>query len=1300
MDFFEGSDDINDDIDDQPKSADLNPKSKSKFNSTYQDQNKKNYKKKTYYKGTKDRQYFTKSFDLAKDDTTPIEEDGQLNCVSEQLNYLRHSLEDKSYDESLLFSVFSVTYAEDASKMYENDYIELTGKTSDGQSIKVDFDFLTYFYMEAPQDFVNYHIDNDNEDESKNNNDGDNLKTKFQSQKKHLNNVICAEIKSQLPIGISKFIVNIEYEELQPARPYQFGKKKKLFKFSFNKRAHQYNAETYLKNMDMENVYSENLCTKYKNKNYKMNENDKVPQSFIKINGKKHPIILYELNIKPVERFCQTTLNSSGWMRCNRWIDLPTNKNDFAPYNVQTDVHIRTELKHMSLETNPLYRDQPPLYKAMIFDIETSGLDVESKDASVYQISQVEYNSITFETIVSIYTWNPHAAEDLYKSSKSLRKANIEKLTNFLTAVKEEYKNVDIRNVNVINCQNEKDVLQRWVKGFIASDPDCIGGHNVHAFDMHYLLRRADFHRIQQYEYMGRTGAPNERIVTNTSRYGTSYHGFPGRLQLDTMTFLQGFDESQPSYSLETCSELHVKDIGFETDIIDPAATVVDKKDDTKDNESKTKSTTTAPPTKLERLLQLSGLEKELVRQFNDSKETNILLTNKKGDVEGEKITEHFYSREYEKRHKLTLYCVKDSILTLRLFICRNMFIKVWKMANIFRAPMQLILTGGKQDHVMPNILNKMYLSGFFFNKYHEEHLDPYRDLWDYQEYPGGLVRAPIPRKYEDPVAVGDFASMYPSIQMEYNVCMGSIIPASCLSPEEHEELIRRYKSCGKLIEKEVELGKKGKKIVREKIYIIRDQDVGFTPQIQKEMKQWRGISKENKELAKTEATKSIFDCEQLAIKIYMNGMYGLFAPRQGGRFAYLFVAATITQYGRDLSHIAGERILQHPLIRDTDSTIVYGDTDSLMVRTKFDKSRFKTEAELIEYAFRIYDQVISDVSNSFNSEYIKIELEKIYYPLILYEKKKYYIGRKFPGFSWKKDPVTKKNCIDPITNEKIMILKPVDKKVHIVGVEGKKRDRCEDLRELQYRIIPLLVMTTPSEALIEEELTRSLFKLANNEVPLHKLVIVKGLSKPCSEYSGTLSAHVQVAKKIQKREGVLANKGTRISYIIYTEKTKYNKATCKSKQPKVGQYAEDYKWASQHPSKFIPDTKFYITNHYKKALAKLIKPIDIDFDRLYKKPEEMAMRTANIGQTQLTHFMQQKPAETENKNNDDLITNGQNNTNEQNEKMDSLSIPQQKKRKFQLVSGNDKTDQSTNKSIKLTQLNIMNCFQVKKMNK
>lgn len=1143
------------------------------------------------------------------------------------------------------FTISSVTWND--REAGEKDCVELCGRDDQGLSIKVDMPWKQFMRMELPADV---------------------------EMTPEVLERMALEIKKQLGWKGNK-IANVDYEELVPARPFRFGRKKKILKLSFDKFMDKNNVLGGLRNINSVTGSDSKFSNNRFSSNTSTTDPDvKLEPGTILLEGKPQQVIIYESDIKPVTRFCQTTeLNAAGWVTCKKWKDVASTtaceRSDFIPGGPQpalTDRHIKVEAKDLVLDL--VKNNTTAVHStAIIFDIETSFcLDPNDEIAEVYQISCIHYNSSTNEIRPILFTYNPHLVE--------LEKMDLAE--RIVASQHEKYKDVEIEGVEVRNLTSEKEVLEEFARFLREEDPDDIVGHNIYGFDMNYLITRAGVLDIPEYEFLGRTGAPNDQLKTTINRRDVAYQGIPGRLVLDTMFYLMSYDKAQTSYSLESCSEMHLENLtplcvptdnkGEQKSEEKPPSSLSSSMDpDVKDVKIVDASTKPSAPKKF------STIQETLSHHFKD---LPTMLTNKKGEVAGETITNHFASENYEKRKELAVYCVKDSVLALRLYVERTMRTKVYKMAEAFRAPMQVIMVSGKGEQVIPNILREIHKKNILYNKYHDESLDPYADLWAWQPYPGGLVRPPVAGKYLDPVAVLDFSGMYPSIMMEEKICMQTMLPTSYFTKDDWIDL-ERYEYT-KTTVREVEVviirgirkppdksiapdnnntatseakapsdtitnstggfvfasstspisgatdngentNTSGDSSTSSAVDEFDDDELtpGFSFVIQENMKTWRDVAKGKMKQATNigdEVAKVIFDCEQLAYKIYMNGMYGLFAPVTGGQFTYLLVAAAITQYGREKSDLAKKFLENYPPLKARGIKIVYGDTDSLFIvftYPKFDDDPNHTK--LMQWAFEFNKMVAEAVTASFKSKYILIELEKHYFPMILFDKKKYYCGIKWLG--WGKDKDGKKIWLPP------------NKKPDIVGIEGKKRDRCEHLRELQFRIIGFLLQTRSTEEEMIFEIKKALMALANNEVPLEKLIIVKGLSKTIEEYGGAKLPHVSVARRLHARGQDGCGKGARVSYIVYTDKNKYrgvNGKAIKGKKWGISDYCEDAKFAISN--KMRPDPYYYILYHYKKALAKLLAPINIDIDKLYEEPAAIAIRTANVGQTSLRDSLPQ----------------------------------------------------------------------------
>ena len=123
---------------------------------------------------------------------------------------------------------------------------------------------------------------------------------------------------------------------------------------------------------------------------------------------------------------------------------------------------------------------------------------------------------------------------------------------------------------------------------------------------------------------------------------------------------------------------------------------------------------------------------------------------------------------EYKELHKkgvhsLSLvgkYCVQDSYITLLLYQKLQLWFGLCEMSKTARVPIFYLFTEGTQIQMYSQVLNYCYKNNIVVNKGIQGTEDNYQ---------GATVLNPVPGKY-DKVLSFDFASLYPSIMMAYNI--------------------------------------------------------------------------------------------------------------------------------------------------------------------------------------------------------------------------------------------------------------------------------------------------------------------------------------------------------------------------------------------------------------------------------------------------------------------------------------------------------------------------------------------------
>ncbi|EFO26754.2 hypothetical protein LOAG_01730 [Loa loa] len=209
-----------------------------------------------------------------------------------------------------------------------------------------------------------------------------------------------------------------------------------------------------------------------------------------------------------------------------------------------------------------------------------------------------------------------------------------------------------------------------------------------------------------------------------------------------------------------------------------------------------------------------------------------------------------------------------------------------------------------KAGYVPPNKYQpdskKRKQSGLKDTKSVDDDLEDYKKVQHNRkgQYVGGLVLDPKIGLYDTFVLLLDFNSLYPSIIQEYNICFTT-----------------------------VDMSKKDKNEMPE---LPSDVNEGILPrEIRSLVERRRDVKRMMKSEKLTQQQRQQYDIRQMGLKLTANSMYGCLGFQQS-RFYAKPLAALITAQGRE--------ILMHTkdLIEKNGYSVIYGDTDSVMINTGF----------------------------------------------------------------------------------------------------------------------------------------------------------------------------------------------------------------------------------------------------------------------------------------------------------------------------------------------------------------------------
>ncbi len=142
-----------------------------------------------------------------------------------------------------------------------------------------------------------------------------------------------------------------------------------------------------------------------------------------------------------------------------------------------------------------------------------------------------------------------------------------------------------------------------------------------------------------------------------------------------------------------------------------------------------------------------------------------------KHDVDYKQIFAAYRTGNEEKCTEVGDYCCQDAVLVQRLCIKLDVVTQMFEMSNITHTPPMYLLQKGQEVKAFSQISKKAMQEGF---------LVPQAEERSEGSFTGAIVLTPAIGQYLTPVAVLDFASLYPSIQVAFQVCYSTIVLKQC----------------------------------------------------------------------------------------------------------------------------------------------------------------------------------------------------------------------------------------------------------------------------------------------------------------------------------------------------------------------------------------------------------------------------------------------------------------------------------------------------------------------------------------
>jgi DNA polymerase elongation subunit (family B) len=730
--------------------------------------------------------------------------------------------------------------------------------------------------------------------------------------------------------------------------------------------------------------------------------------------------------------------------------------------------------------------------------------------------------------------------------------------------------------VEFVPCKNERELLLKFEKCIQDENPDVIAGFNTFGFDDPYIADRAEKHKVHlKFGRIDGSSWKNDYVKTEkktfelaSGKFAVRYFEMPGRLPIDLLLSVRR-EQNLDSYKLDNVSTTFLRDKVVKMERLDKNRVKI-----------YTKSTrglftgnlvrfdivgNTINPYQEGRKFHTEIVEpKFFIVKTEDEILHDVDIAKAewsftKDDISFKDMLEA-HTGTAEQRAAVAKYNIQDCDLVLTLMAKLDTLVNARGMADVCKVPIQYIFLRGQGI--------KIFSAVVYNASKRNQIIMTQESLEGDNSYEGAIVLPPKIGMYLDqPIAVLDFNSLYPSNMIAYNLSPDTLV------------YIKTYNSNGKKILQEGSDGEELKSngyTIDEIGYDTYDDNknptgrtvcgfvqptsdtrtIGVLPLTLDILLKKRKETRKIMESVEDEAQKAVLNGLQLAYKVVANSVYGQCGSRTSP-IRKMEVAACTTAAGRDRIYFA-KSIVE----KEFEGDVIYGDTDSIFIK-------FKTK-DLAE-SIKLGQESAARITSLCRKAH-KIEYEKTMFPFILFCRKRYV------GMLYETD-ITK--CY-----RKTM------------GVALKRRDNAPIVKDIFGGALDILMEKRdirPAQEFVKEMLVRVL----KNELPMEKYIITKQLR---DDYKNPEQiAHRVLADRMGERDpGTAPHVGDRLPYIYVANR---------SDEKKQGDKIEHVDYVRAKGLK--PDTSFYISNQIQNPVAQLfalsIENLDgykskVNYEKMHKE--------------------------------------------------------------------------------------------------
>jgi DNA polymerase delta subunit 1 len=604
-----------------------------------------------------------------------------------------------------------------------------------------------------------------------------------------------------------------------------------------------------------------------------------------------------------------------------------------------------------------------------------------------------------------------------------------------------------IDGVEIEEYDNEVRMLRAWVKFIIRLDPDIITGYNIWGFDFNYLFNRAKkLHCHDDFNKMGRFVIDDYDNLSDFNK--------------------NKFREKQLSSSAMGQNFLYYVEMEGRSQID---------------------------------LMKIIQKDYNLVSYKLDSVSEHFMKQNK-ADMPVNQLFEYFRIGTPDLMREIAIYCVQDCELCNNLLDKLSIVPNNVGMSNVCSVPFAWLFMRG-QGIKIQSLVAKQCRKDKFLIPVVKKGVDVFNggEMED-DGYEGAIVLQPETGLYLDvPVAVMDYASLYPSSMISENISHDTLV----IDPRYDNLEGYTYNE----IKYDVFEGKGDeKRIVGEKICRFAESTTEGKAILPRILAHLLKARKDTRKLIPSETNpfkKGILEGLQLSYKLTANSLYG----QVGSSVSPIYLkelGASTTAVGRRQIYFARDQTLQNY----PGSECVYGDTDSVFIkfclkRDGEDNIDHLTDTEKLQRTIDLGIEAAKMISLQLKPPN-DLEYEKSFFPFCLFSKKRYI------GNLYETDPNTFK--------QKSM------------GIALKRRDYAPIVKIIYGGIMDIIL----NEKNIEKAkrfFISSLKDMFNGKFEINDLIISKTLR---ADYKNPLQiAHNVLARRIGERTGEFPASNDRIPYVF-----------------------------------------------------------------------------------------------------------------------------------------------------------------------